>query len=267
MRVSFVSDIHGNVDGLARAAQRAEQLVVLGDLLDYVDYHDPGAGILGRIFGADRVREFTRLRSIGDLGSLRGYNDSLWAGIADPVALLTEVVSELYLRIVGILPPSSLLTLGNVDVAQVWNRVAGDRMPYLDGEVVTLGGRRLGFVAGGSSLSGGRRNPDPIWQPLVRTAADFTAAIAALGPVDVLCSHVPPNLPGLRYDVIPARMEMYGPGLLEYIDTHQPALAVFGHVHQPLARRIRRGRTECVNVGHFQRFPRSLDIEIDDLDR
>ncbi|MBT2882535.1 metallophosphoesterase, partial [Streptomyces sp. McG6] len=25
----------------------------------------------------------------------------------------------------------------------------------------------------------------------------------------------------------------------------------FGHVHQPLARRMRIGATECVNVGHF----------------
>jgi Icc-related predicted phosphoesterase len=27
---------------------------------------------------------------------------------------------------------------------------------------------------------------------------------------------------------------------------------LFGHVHQPLARRLRIGRTECINVGHFR---------------
>jgi hypothetical protein len=27
---------------------------------------------------------------------------------------------------------------------------------------------------------------------------------------------------------------------------------LFGHVHNPLARRTRIGRTECVNVGHFR---------------
>jgi hypothetical protein len=27
---------------------------------------------------------------------------------------------------------------------------------------------------------------------------------------------------------------------------------LFGHVHQPLARRVRVGRTECINVGHFR---------------
>jgi Icc-related predicted phosphoesterase len=32
---------------------------------------------------------------------------------------------------------------------------------------------------------------------------------------------------------------------------------VFGHVHQPLTARMRVGRTECVNVGHFQRTERA----------
>jgi Icc-related predicted phosphoesterase len=41
--------------------------------------------------------------------------------------------------------------------------------------------------------------------------------------------------------------------LLEFIRDRRPALALFGHVHQPLARRMRVLRTECVNVGHFQR--------------
>jgi len=31
---------------------------------------------------------------------------------------------------------------------------------------------------------------------------------------------------------------------------------LFGHVHQPLAPRLRLGRTECVNAGHFQRTER-----------
>ena len=32
----------------------------------------------------------------------------------------------------------------------------------------------------------------------------------------------------------------------------QPRYVLFGHVHQPLVRRTRIGRTECVNVGHFR---------------
>ncbi|MEU2143043.1 metallophosphoesterase family protein, partial [Streptomyces globisporus] len=39
--------------------------------------------------------------------------------------------------------------------------------------------------------------------------------------------------------------------LLEAIRTTRPRYALFGHVHQPLVRRMRIGTTECVNVGHF----------------
>jgi Icc-related predicted phosphoesterase len=57
-------------------------------------------------------------------------------------------------------------------------------------------------------------------------------------------------------------MEMCGPGLVEAIDAHRPAMSVHGHVHQPIARRLRRGRTECVNVGHFQRYPTPFEVDL-----
>ena len=265
MRVSFVSDIHGNVEGLAAIAAHAEQLVVLGDLLDYVDYHEPHRGILGEIFGGDRIVRFAQLRSQGDFLGLRSYNRSLWDSLADPIGTLTEVVAERYRQMLAVIPDNTLLILGNVDVEAAWDAVAGDRMPCRDGEVVNLAGRRFGFVAGGSSRPGlPPRAPDPVWQPYVRPAEDYTAAIGRLGPVDVLCSHIPPRLARLRYDTIPARLEMFGPGLLEYIDEHQPRFSLFGHVHQPLGGRQRRGHTECVNVGHFQRFPKAFELDLDE---
>jgi len=55
---------------------------------------------------------------------------------------------------------------------------------------------------------------------------------------------------------------MYGPGVVEYIDEQRPSYAMFGHVHQPLAARTRRGHTECINVGHFQRTGRPYMLEL-----
>jgi Icc-related predicted phosphoesterase len=259
-----VSDVHGNIDGLARAAEQAEQLVVLGDLLDYVDYHDFGNGILGQIFGAERVREFAGLRASGDFRALHDYNRAMWDSLSDGAAVLTEVVSERYLEVLEAVGTDALVILGNVDVASVWEDVVGDRLPNRDGEVIELAGRTFGFVAGGSSRPGDVSRPsEQAWKPMVRPAPEFLSVTAGLGPVDVLCSHIPPNLAMLRYDRYPGRMEMYGPGLLEAIDHYQPAFSLFGHVHQPLAQRTRRGRTECINVGHFQRFPTAFDIEFD----
>ena len=260
-----MADIHGNIDGLSRVAATAERLVVLGDLLDYVDYHDPTRGILGGIFGAERVRHFAALRLAGHFAELHAYNLALWAELADPRGTLAEVVAQRYAAVLAAVPVDTLLTLGNVDVADAWNEVAGPTLPYLDGQVVELAGRRFGFVAGGSARPGRlvRPSPDAVWRPLIRSATEYQDAVTALGAVDVLCSHIPPRLPSLRYDVAPARMEMFGPGLLEAIDAHRPEYALFGHVHQPLARRLRRGPTECVNVGHFQRFPQPFVLTFD----
>jgi Icc-related predicted phosphoesterase len=263
VRLSFVSDIHGNISGLADVARRVEQLVVLGDLLDYVDYYDPSGGILGRIFGERKVRPFIALRLAGDFPALRAYNRHLWESMPDPVGTLTEVVAVRYREVLAAVGPDALLTLGNVDVAAVWNEVAGSELPYLDAETVEIAGTRMGFVAGGSSRPGAAfRPPDHVWQPLIRSAEDFAAAVKAVGPVDILCSHVPPGIAQLRYDIVPGRLEMYGPGLVEAIDEHQPRFAVFGHVHQPISKRLRRGYTECVNVGHFQRFPQPFEIDL-----
>ena len=81
---------------------------------------------------------------------------------------------------------------------------------------------------------------------------EFAAKVAAVGEVDVLCSHIPPALPELTYDVVARRFERGSEALLDAIRTTQPRYALFGHVHQPLQRRSRIGRTECVNVGHFR---------------
>lgn len=265
MRVSVVADVHGNVEALARVAERAERLVVLGDLLDYVDYADPGAGILGHLFGPTRVAHFSDLRAAGDFARLRRYNDELWSSVPDAAAVLAGMVQDRYRAIVDILPPDALVTLGNVDVAAQWRLAAGDRWPSRDAEVVDIDGIRFGFVAGGARRTAARpptRDADA-WTPYVRDADDYASSVAALGRVDVLCSHVPPRLPALRYDTVPAHLEMYGPGLLDYIDTAGPAVALFGHVHQPHARRRRRGRTECINVGHFRRTERAYILETD----
>jgi Icc-related predicted phosphoesterase len=40
--------------------------------------------------------------------------------------------------------------------------------------------------------------------------------------------------------------------LLDAVRAVRPRYALFGHVHQPLQQRMRIGRTECVNVGHFR---------------
>ena len=68
MRVHVVSDVHGNTEALARAGEGADALVVLGDLVDFVDYADPARGILGRVFGHEVSARFGQLRADGPTG-------------------------------------------------------------------------------------------------------------------------------------------------------------------------------------------------------
>jgi Icc-related predicted phosphoesterase len=101
--------------------------------------------------------------------------------------------------------------------------------------------------------------------PYELTPEDYAAKVDALGPVDVLFSHLPPQVPELTYDTSARRFEVGSAALLEYVRDVQPLLHLFGHVHQPLVARTRIGRTECINVGHFHGRRRPFVLDLDPL--
>jgi len=114
-------------------------------------------------------------------------------------------------------------------------------------------------------------------------AGQLTAAYAdlaaRLGPAALICETVPAGVElavgivrdpalgplivvgagGILVELIADRAVALPPvtadqaaALLAEIKRSQPRYLLFGHVHQPLARRVRVGRTECINVGHFR---------------
>jgi Icc-related predicted phosphoesterase len=252
VRVHVVSDVHGNTEALARAGDGADVLVVLGDLIDFVDYHDYSGGILGRIFGPDVVRRFAELRA-STRDELRSFARSLWAKIENPAAVIEQEVRAQYERLFRSLTAPTFATPGNVDLPHLWPEYVGDVVTVCDGAVADIGGVRVGFVGGGLLPAGVRPSGNSVWMPYMRTYQDYADAVLGLTEVDVVASHIPPAVPELCYDVVARHPEHGSPQLLELIDRERPELALFGHVHQPLAPRTRIGRTECVNVGHFQR--------------
>ena len=58
--------------------------------------------------------------------------------------------------------------------------------------------------------------------------------MAALGAVDVLCTHAAPAVPQLSYDVIGGRCK-HSEAVLGYLLAHGPRWHYFGDVHQPQA--------------------------------
>lgn len=240
----MVSDVHGQVEALARAGDGADVLVCLGDLLLFVDYADHGAGVLGELFGAEAVGTFVRLRTARRFDEAREFSRSLWQQLGDRDAAVAEKVREQYARMFAAFPTPTYLTYGNVDVPTAWADHARDGVHVLDGDTAELDGWRFGFVGGGLRT--------PMRTPFEISDDDFAAKVARVGEVDVLCSHIPPAVPELTYDVVARRFERGSTALLDAIRATQPRYALFGHVHQPLQQRMRIGRTECINVGHFR---------------
>lgn len=261
MRIHVVSDVHGNADALARAGDGADALLVLGDLLDFVDYHDHSRGILGQIFGSEKVARFARLRTGHDRGDIAEYARSLWEGLANPAEAVDEAIRDQYAKLFAAMTAPTYATPGNVDAPEMWPEFAGHGIHVLDGEGAEIAGLRFGFVGGGLLPSGARLRRNA-WTPYLRTPEDFDASVAALPPVDVLCSHIPPAVPDLAYDVVARRGEAASIGLLDRIRSDRPRFSLFGHVHQPLTPRVRLGPTECVNVGHFQRTEAPYVLEL-----
>ncbi|PWW58394.1 metallophosphoesterase family protein [Actinokineospora spheciospongiae] len=256
MRVHVVSDVHGNAEALARACDGADALVVLGDLIDFVDYHDHGGGIMGRVFGAEKVGVYANLRRERSHLAASAYARELWAGLADPGSRVDEAIREQYAELFAAMTAPTYATPGNVDTPDLWPEFARDGLRMLDGEVAELGGLRFGFVGGTVLPEGVEPRRGSAFRAYLRSQEDFGASVAKLDEVDVLCTHVPPDLPELTYDVVARRAELGSAALVGLIREQRPRLALFGHVHQPLAPRLRFGRTECVNVGHFQRTGR-----------
>jgi Icc-related predicted phosphoesterase len=256
MRVHVVSDVHGNADALARAGEGADALIVLGDLLDFVDYHDHEQGILGAVFGPEKVAVFAELRRARQSANLAAYARSLWSGLENAADVVEEAIRDQYAKLFGAMTAPTYATPGNVDVPALWPEYTGDGVQMLDGATTEIGGLRFGFVGGALLAPGATLRRTGVWVPYLRPQAEFDAGVAALGPVDVLCTHIPPAVPELCYDVVARRPEQASTALLDVIRRDRPRWSLFGHVHQPLAARLRLGRTECVNVGHFKRTAR-----------
>ncbi|MDR3032504.1 MAG: metallophosphoesterase [Kitasatospora sp.] len=250
MRVHVVSDVHGNTGDLAKAGRGADAVICLGDLILFLDYADHSRGIFPDLFGAQNASRLVSLRTARRFDEARDLGRELWARLlaerdvpGGRDALIEEAVRKQYDELFAAFPDPTYATYGNVDIPRLWPEFTRPGTRVLDGERVEIGGWVFGFVGGGL--------PTPMRTPYEIDEETYAAKVAALGDVDVLCSHIPPLVPELCYDTVARRFERGSAALLDAIHAVRPRYALFGHVHQPLLQRMRIGATECVNVGHF----------------
>jgi Icc-related predicted phosphoesterase len=242
VRIKVIADLHGATDHLAEVAKDCDALLVLGDLINVLDYLKM-EGILVDVFGLEAVTEAVAHRAKGRYEEAR---DTLRAAVGDDAEVrerFVQLAHSEYERVFEVLPDKTFLTYGNADLPDLLRTFLRPGIRLLDGETVELDGERFGLVGGGLRTMGtpGELDEDA-----------YDRKLETLGAVDVVCTHVPPRIPWYVYDVLGRRFEPGSTGLVDYIQRHQPRRAYFGHVHQPLTARGTIGRTELVNVGFFR---------------
>ena len=248
----IVSDVHAAFDALRSVAKAGQPLLILGDLLNFIDYRT-GEGMARDVYGDDFVQRMIANRGRGDWAASR----ALWAEVSQGreaelrervrAAALTQYAATTE----ALRGAEAYVTFGNVD----WPDALRDCLPegsrFVDGDVVEIEGYAVGFVGGGS--------PTPVNARGEVSHEDMAAKLSTIGPVDILCSHLPPAVEPLHRDVVTGRLERSSQPILEYILEHQPPFHYFGDVHQPQAQRWTIGETRSVNVGYFRATERAIE--------
>ncbi len=241
--IRIISDVHGAVAALRRVTVEPGALLILGDLINFIDYRDQ-TGIVSRVAGSEFVAEMVRLRSAGDYtaaGELwrdyrRGREDELRRGYAEAIADAYEEICE---PLDGV---SGWVTYGNVDNPDVMQRFLPGSIRFIEADRIEIDGEVFGIVGGGVTTI---NSPGEISDDVM------AERLAAIGPVDVLCTHVAPAIRPLAADVVGGRAKGSVP-VKEYLERYQPRVHYFGDIHQPQAVSWRIGATTCVNVGYFR---------------
>jgi Icc-related predicted phosphoesterase len=252
MSIYVISDLHGAADAIPKAVPEGSTLLLLGDLLNVIDYAEM-SGILIDIFSVDDVKHVVDLRTEGRLEEAQRVMRERSEGREQEIrARVGELAAQQYEQVFSHLPEPTYVILGNVDIPRMADAFieSTPAATGVDRTVLEIEGERFGFVGGAL--------PTPLHIAGEITEEEMRSKIQALPEVDVLCSHIPPAVPELCWDTLAKREEQGSRDILQYIRDVQPKRHYFGHVHQPLVSSMSIGRTECINVGYFRATKRAF---------
>jgi Icc-related predicted phosphoesterase len=252
--VLLISDVHGAFEAMRRVASAGETLLVLGDLVNLMDYRT-GEGITAELLGIDFARRAARARAAGDYVGMRElWSEAVGDDWAAFRASFEEKLLEQYAATRAALEGAdAYVTFGNVDRPRLLMEHLPEGVRFVDGEVVELEGVKVGFVGGGVST--------PLNAEGEVSDDEMRSKLSRIGAVDVLCSHLPPAVEPLHRDVVTGRLERASVPILEYLGDLKPRFHFFGDVHQPQASRWRIGPTVCRNVGYFRATGRAVRFD------
>lgn len=244
MRIKVIADVHGDLEVVQREAASCDVLLLLGDLINIIDYENAG-GIMADVYGSEAVRRWSVLRAEGLFEESRQVLRRVAEGREQEFrSLFFAKIEEAHKVFCTQVPANVVVTYGNVDVPDLIRTYLPTGVRFVDGDVLSFSDTRFGFVGGGLPKVG---------IPGEVQLADYADKVRSLGPVDVLCAHVPPAVDDLTYDVVADLAEPGSDALLTYIEEHAPSHVYFGHVHNPRLAETTIGRTRLVNVGRHYR--------------
>src|SRR5438093_9273582 len=99
MRVTVISDLHGATPRLDAVARDCDALLVLGDLINVLDYRTMD-GILVEVFGREPVAAAAELRAQGRFDEARKmFRERVGVGEAEARARFVELARQDYERV------------------------------------------------------------------------------------------------------------------------------------------------------------------------
>jgi len=248
LAIKLIADPHGCFENLTREIRKDDVLIVLGDVLDLIDWADT-SGILSEVLGKDKLVE--RLMSAVFAGpeAALALRDELLSTEGGYFPELLRRVEEQYGAFVAVLQDigcRAYVIFGNGDIPDLLEAsLDGVGEAVLARGKVEMGGEVFGFINGALY--------SPFQMPAEMDDEAYGSLLRELGPVDVLCTHIPPDVQAATMDVVAGRPVEGSASLLEYIEVHRPKILYHGHVHQPAQRELMVGDTRVINVGYYKR--------------
>ena len=257
MKWQFCADVHGACDRLRDALDPDLPLALLGDNLNLVDFHT-FSGVATRVLKKSDLARILLVLATGGPKKAQNLANRIFFENPERVAAARREITRDYAELASVLPASSVVLHGNVDWPDLLRQAVGER--YIDVGKMEVGGVTIGF------LSGTGPYPFSMGLPGEGDARAYTEKLWSLGPVDLLCTHFPPDIEGITWDRVARRSEGGGKMLNDYIMETKPRLHLFGHIHNPKVAESRLGETRLVNVGGFRYNGRIHVIDLETLE-
>jgi Icc-related predicted phosphoesterase len=248
LAIKLIADPHGRFEDLGETISSGDTLLVLGDVLDLIDWADI-SGILAEVLGReDLIKKLMSAVAAGPQAVVE-LRDELLAPDGGYYEELLRRVGESYSafsRVLERLGCEAYVIFGNGDIPELLEAsLNGAARVVLASGKVELAGSVFGFVPGALY--------SPFMMPAEMDDEAFGERLRELGPVDILCTHIPPQLQEATMDVVAGRPVEGSTNLLSYIEENKPRILYHGHVHQPAQRELLIGETRVINVAYYKR--------------